>query len=275
MLFVFTATSVAACGPSSGSFRAHGRVLENRGNPDVESPVLPTRLADPAAPPSAPTVPTVAPAPAAAKPPLKPAVTVAPRAPFIISADVWKTSLKVPLPAWANLANGAGWSLVTHKALGEFGDPLLTTEISDVAEFCPKYKTLVKLERANVWVMIISAMVQFESSFQWWKPFSEGFLNSKGQSVVSRGLLQISMESANSYGCGIAKEAQLDDPETNLRCGVRIMTSLVSRYHSIHGRLSGAVNGNPWMGAARYWSVLRWNNKDAVIRAATRRMPQC
>lgn len=187
------------------------------------------------------------------------------------------TALPVlPIPAWAKRPQAADWNHMTVKALAELGQDLLATNLTDAGEFCPKYNSLPKVERAKVWLTIIAAISLFESSFKPASFFIERFLNSAHTNVISRGLLQISSESANNYGCGITKEADLEDPETNLRCGVRILNRLVSTDHRLHGNtLNRANNETIWHGAARYWSVLRGKRKDATIRANTRAMSQC
>lgn len=290
IIFISLSLLLSACGPSPMGFTAKNTIPEDRSNPDLPTPIdAPADLDQPKpAPKPAPKLtpqpaPTEKPAPAKTGAVAKPAVVIpfkpgaGPRTTGLspISEALWQKALLVPLPAWARRDQGTNWSSMTAKALTELAQPMLAAHLNDVADFCPKYNSLVKEERAKVWVMIFSMMAFFESSFKSNQPFAEGFKNSRGEVVISRGLLQISSESANSYGCGIQTEAQLEDPETNLRCGVRIMNSLVSRSNLIHGKLTSAVNGNPWAGGARYWSVLRWNQKDAVIRAATRRLPQC
>jgi hypothetical protein len=132
-------------------------------------------------------------------------------------------------------------------------------------------------EREKMWVQLISSMAKYESDLNPISAFTEKFKGADKKLVVSRGLLQISKGSANLYGCHITKEAQLEDPETNIRCGVRILSALVPKYHAIHGRQTENANllRNPWKGAARYWSVLRGKAKDLLIRASVRQLSIC
>ena len=245
---------------------------------------------EPAKPTTAPALPAPAaakPAPTAAKPTLpagwpRTAVNTPPRPPMLmipnaakpVPSFAGKPLPTLPIPAWAKRPQGVLWSTIVMKAITDLGPDLIATNLADTADFCPKYNGLAKVERAKVWLTLIAAISLFESSFDPVESFREAFMNSARVYVVSRGLLQISSESANQYGCGITKEADLEDPETNLRCGVRILNRLVGADHRLRG--NSTVGSNlVWHGAARYWSVLRGNKKDATIRANTRSMAQC
>ena len=108
-------------------------------------------------------------------------------------------------------------------------------------------------------------MSQFESNHTASAKHIERFNDRFGQPVVSRGLLQISQESANGYGCDIAPATELHKPEENIACGVRILSRWVQR----DGRIIGYEANHkhrPWRGGARYWSVLRNNHKTAAIQ---------
>ena len=117
--------------------------------------------------------------------------------------------------------------------------------------------------------MLISSMSQYESGFNTNASHVEKFKNSKQENVVSRGLLQISSESGNGYGCHIAAEADLDNPAINLACGVRIMNRYIVK--------DGVVTAHDgiWRGGARYWNVLRVASTLPGIRNATRSLPGC
>ncbi len=182
---------------------------------------------------------------------------------------------ELPVPAWAASSHSEMWTKLTMKAIEDLGSKLIQTDILDAQDFCPAYKSLLTLEREKVWVQLISSIAKFESDFNPISAFTESFRGTDNKLVVSRGLLQISKGSANSYGCHIVSERQLEDPETNLRCGVRIISSLVSKDQAIRGLGSVDVSSAPWMGAARYWSVLRRNTKDLLIRASVRQMSIC
>lgn len=285
----FVLTALCACAPvspahlSSQSTPAPSSFLDGANeNPVLSAPSAPPPAAAPlpatsaaAAPHEDPEIVVVA------HRPVSPA-NLAPAAPAHASpthAAPTHASLAslLPIPAWAAKPQSASWTKMTIKAIEELGAVLIQTEIQDAQDFCPAYKSLLALEREKVWVQLISSMAKFESDFDPISAFTENFKGSDNKLVVSRGLLQISKGSANSYGCGIANEVDLENAETNLRCGVRIISTLVTKYHSIHGRqLNDASNvSNRWMGAARYWSVLRQKAKDSLIRASVRQLSIC
>lgn len=155
----------------------------------------------------------------------------------------------------------------------------MTEQITDAQDFCPKFSSLAQPQKKTVWVQMISSMAKYESGFNPLSSYVENFKGRAGHFIVSRGLLQISKDSANDYGCEIKSETDLENPETNLRCGVRIMNALVSRWHAIHGLQSLAPpqehGFNPFRGIARYWEVLRSKTKDLLIRASVRQLPIC
>jgi hypothetical protein len=141
----------------------------------------------------------------------------------------------------------------------------------DATTFCPKYTKLSSSQRKEFWAFLISAMTKYESSFKPETQYKEAFKDSKGNNVISRGLLQISIESANGYGCGFKTVSELHDPYANLSCGIRILNRWMSRDKRIAGKVDGG-----WRGGARYWSVLRSTNKPySSIVAMTRKMSIC
>lgn len=157
---------------------------------------------------------------------------------------------KPPLRAdWPN----PEWSEMTAKAIRELGGELLRANPVDFKEFCSN----PRVDPISFYVMVISAMSRFESGFKPATSYTEGFKDAKGKLVISRGLLQLSQESANGYGCNITDAKQLHDPETNLRCTVRILNRWVAR----DKRLGGIDRTNG--GAARYWSVMRAMKYDS------------
>lgn len=118
------------------------------------------------------------------------------------------------------------------------------------------------------WVGILSAMAKYESGFDPNQDYKEDMIDVDGTPVISRGLLQISKTSANSYGCAIGKAAELHDPETNIRCGVRILAKWIPNDGFISSSKMIVKDGKQkkqWLGGARYWAVLR--DKVAQIRA--------
>ncbi len=184
---------------------------------------------------------------------------------------------------WDSKADGADWTALTKAAISNVGTALLTAEPSDVEAFCPDYIDLDEDGRMAFWVGLLSAMTRLESNFDPAVSFNEydhctypgckeDFMTQDGRKVVSRGLLQLSQESANGYrGCSIPadNEEKLHRPDANLTCGVVILTRWVEKDGQI------AKTESPWRGGARYWSVLRRPNKIETIQAFTSGMEIC
>jgi hypothetical protein len=89
--------------------------------------------------------------------------------------------------------------------------------------------------------------------------------------VTSVGLLQIAYEDDKEYHFDPPPDRaakSLEDPATNLRCGVTILAQLVSRDGAVVGG-----KGNHSRGAARFWAVLRdgKSHKLAAIKALTKK----
>jgi len=161
-----------------------------------------------------------------------------------------RTSSEGARADWDHVAAGAQWTRITAEQLRSIGQPLLDTVPRDVASFCPRYSSMARDDRVAFWVALISAMARFESGFDPGVSFDEyahcrtddcrrRMTTRDGRHVVSRGLLQLSQESANNYrGCSVAPrdEARLHDAAVNLTCSVAIMNRLVTRDGAISAR---------------------------------------
>ena len=107
----------------------------------------------------------------------------------------------------------------------------------------------------------VSILSKYESSFKTGEQFTESFNDSKGNPVISRGLLQLSFESANqkAYSCGLKTPEDLHDAKINLSCGVKIVNYWLNR--------DLVLMAEPKKGCARYWSVCRASSsKNAKIK---------
>lgn len=170
---------------------------------------------------------------------------------------------------WDAVPRGKEFTAATLRALDELGSELLAASPSDARTFCPAYSRLDKEKRKQVWLMIISSVTRYESSFNPDAKFSEP---APLRGVVSRGLLQLSVDSANqkAYGCSVT-EKSLHDAEVNIRCGVRIMRNRVEK----HGVIASG-SGSDSRGLASYWSVLRTNrpSRESII-SKTRALKIC
>lgn len=180
----------------------------------------------------------------------------------------------------------------TLKAITLAGRELLDLSPKDATEYCPQYKNLGLNARRRFYVALFAALAKFESAYKDNVAYEEacyvklrdangkeykgripetkapkgcGIKDAQGKYVVSRGQLQISKESANSYGCKISDSKELHDPKVNIECGNRIAKKWIAQDGVIAGGSSGA-----WKGMARYWSPFRKSDRIAEIKKKTR-----
>lgn len=168
-------------------------------------------------------------------------------------------NVREAIPLWESKSlNHQSWSEHVYRELPTLGPALLAINPVDAKIFCPNYTNLEESERKQFWAFFISTMVKFESDFDPKEAYTEGFTDSSGRYVVSRGLLQISLESSKGYRCGFTADKQLHDPMRNLSCGIIILNHWMKKDARIASRL-----GLNWKGGARYWSVLRAGRKTS------------
>jgi hypothetical protein len=117
----------------------------------------------------------------------------------------------------------------------------------DITRFCPRFNSLSASGKINAWAELIVGMVKYESSFN---PNSI-YREPPPLGIDSIGLLQLSYEDKANYPfCNLDRKTKnLQDPINNLDCGIKIMSTLLSRY----GYISTPSN----KGMAAYWSVVR------------------
>ena len=168
-------------------------------------------------------------------------------APGAVATDATSATSHGWTARWDTKAEGAAWT-----ALHDHGAALVASTPGDIDAYCPTYREAGVSARTAFWVGLMSTLAKYESNYDPTVKFTEPFADSTGQPVVSRGLLQISRESANGYGCGIGNAEELHDPQTNLSCAVRILNKLVVR----DGVIAAKV-GTKWQGASAYWSPFR------------------
>jgi hypothetical protein len=172
--------------------------------------------------------------------------------------------------AWASANPGGTWTQAAEAAVSQ--STLHQLVPVDAARYCPRYAHIDKSDRDRFWVALLSAMALPESKFDPGAQYVEREIHdASGKNVVSRGLLQISVESANQerYGCKIKQAEDLHDAATNLACAVKILNYWVAKDDSIGAR-RGAHRGG-----AQYWSVLRRGKHVSEIRRFTRKLDVC
>lgn len=166
------------------------------------------------------------------------------------------------------------WSAMVGAALDKYGAGILSAKPNDAAEYCPNFAKLNTQQKREFYIYLVSCMAEFESSFNPKATYTEKFADRNGVRVVSRGLLQISQESANgsSYKCGITDAQQLHDPKTNLTCGVKIL----ARWIPSDAYIGHTTSEKDHLGGGRYWSVLRGiSPSQAKIKAKTKAYHLC
>lgn len=173
--------------------------------------------------------------------------------------------------AWKKVNKDGSWTLAAERAVK--ATKLVTLVPKDITTFCPAYDQLDANKRMHFWVGLLSAMAKLESGFKPETKYVEpDIVDANKQNVVSRGLLQISIESANqkAYGCGIQQTEDLHRVDVNLNCAAQIMQHWVEKDDLI------AAASKPAVGAARYWSVLRaWRGHLDEIASFTKSMGAC
>ena len=169
----------------------------------------------------------------------------------------------------SNRSDGKTWTIYAIRALEKYGEPMLEANPGDAKTFCPNFDRLDRAGRMNFYVNFIAAISYEESS---WNPkdlYTEKFNNSKGEKVVSRGLMALSKESAGLYHCDINEENDLYDPRLNLECSVRIISRWITKDQYIAYNVGEHDEAKNWRGAARYFHTL-WRDqakkRNEIIR---------
>lgn len=155
----------------------------------------------------------------------------------------------------------SGWQYhdLALKLLRSEGKSLIDANPKDATAWCKNFGTV---DKAEVYAHLFAALAKFESGWKDSVTYTENFKDAKGKLVISRGQLQISQESANSYGCNIADAKQLHDAENNISCGIKIAARWVNRDGVIQGGGTGA-----WKSFSRYWSPFRKADRIATMKA--------
>lgn len=175
--------------------------------------------------------------------------------------------------AWARRNPDGSWTRAAEKAVAN--STLSSLMPKDIGKFCGKYSDILVNERNKFWAGLLSIMARPESNFNPKTSYLEKFRDSSEHRVISRGLLQLSIESANQdrYNCRIANSEELHDPDINLSCAVKILDYWVAKDGVIatYGGKNSASRGG-----GRYWSTLREsNNHLGEITGFTRKLSVC
>jgi len=173
--------------------------------------------------------------------------------------------------AWAREDPTGRWTRTAEKAVRQSRLPdILPNGIED---FCPAYAEKDRETRVKFWVGLLSAMARAESDCRTEVRHTEAIRDGRGRRVISRGLLQISVESANQgrYDCRIGRVEELHDPVVNLRCAVKILEYWIRQDQTI----TSFAEASP-QGGGRYWATLRPPHpRLPEIAAFTRNLKAC
>lgn len=168
-------------------------------------------------------------------------------------------NVREAIPLWETKSlNRRSWSEHIYDELPTLGPDLLKANPVDAKIFCPNFPNLSESERKQFWAFFISSMAKFESGFDPNESYTEGFKDNTNTYVISRGLLQISLESSKGYRCGFNSGKELYHPTKNLSCGIKILNHWMKKDQRIASR-----SGLGWRGGARYWAVLRQGPKQS------------
>jgi hypothetical protein len=139
----------------------------------------------------------------------------------------------------------------------------------DMVRFCPKFNSLNENQKVNVWGMLVSAIVKYESGFDPTSRMKEttmGIDPVTGMNVYSEGLMQLSYQDITGWSfCAFnwskdkflsAKDPKktILNPYINLDCGIRILAEQVARKHNIV------------VGSGAYWAVIKENGRYQKIQ---------
>lgn len=109
-----------------------------------------------------------------------------------------------------------------------------------------------KGNEVEYWCQLISIMAKYESNFNPDNKYDESRTKASLKGVVSRGLLQISLDSGKSYNPDLKSADELHDVKTNLLTGIKIFERWVAKHNKVMGQ-----NALGYYGGSKYWSVLR------------------
>lgn len=209
-----------------------------------------------------------------------------------VKIDLPHKTGKAPVLAWGK--SHPEWDKALDEGLEQFKS--INVNPKDAKVFCPKYNMLPTWERKGVMKQLVSIMAKQESGFKPETSFTECSKSKStygssgkyfperkqycipghkldGGVAVSRGLLQISFGSSQSYKCGFTDPKELHDAGKNLQCQLKILDRWIGQDKAFQGRIDGH-----WAGCARYHSVCRdreGSRSFPAIKAYMQALPEC
>jgi hypothetical protein len=184
----------------------------------------------------------------------------------------------------AELGDDQTWNSDWDKIIEDALPPdLLSPRVAkDVKVFCPRFNELTVVDKRAYWAYFFQALAGAEAGLR----STADVHHSEPQTAVvdgvshrmvrSEGLLQLTFEDANRYGCdfywaGDRRLAEHDpqktilQPKNNLLCGVKILTNQLIRQRK------------PLLTSSSYWSTLRpgWPGYDTFLKQMTNAPSAC
>lgn len=173
-------------------------------------------------------------------------------------ALAWESNSYPERKAWSK----AAYDLVAAK--------LSTLDAADdVTTFCPRYDSLTRNQKINLWANLIAATAYYECG---WNPKagSVDVGNASDKDTWSVGLLQLSVVDQPNYGFNYGYSyADLQDPVKNMRLGLAILAKQISKR---------GVIAIPTGMSGLYWATLHPGgkyDKTSSIATMTKRHTYC
>jgi hypothetical protein len=178
-----------------------------------------------------------------------------------------------PSPVRVNLQLPWGhedWSLALVKEIDSRWSDF--EKAKDIELYCPKFKSLSKMDQQFAWATLFVAIVKRESGYN---PKSK-MTESNGD--VSQGLFQLTY--GNSHCPKSKSDGDLDDPFININCAVQIAADYAAKDGVVASGGYVQYGASPAKGLARYWSVLRVPDRKskhhlAEIKSKVQALPFC
>lgn len=165
----------------------------------------------------------------------------------------------LPVMQWDHQPQSADWTEAALDALRSDGVALLSEVPNDISNWCPGYVDAPEEGRAAFWAGLLSALAQYESTW------NEEAVGGGGRWI---GLVQIAPATARAYGCEAGTTAELQDGAANLECAVLIASRTVTRDGVVAAGGGGfAADWGPFTSAGKRAAMAEWVREQDYCRA--------
>lgn len=178
---------------------------------------------------------------------------------------VTSSARPIPRPAleavrplrWSHVRGSDNWTRAALSALRGQAQILPSIKPHDIEAWCPAYPRAKLRDREYFWAGLLSTLSKHESTY---RPTAVG---GGGRWY---GLVQILPATARGYGCQAQTGEALLNPELNIRCAFRILSTTVPR----DGVVSEGMRG-----VAADWGPFHQRRKREDMRAWMLEQPYC